>query len=114
MKRSITPTLTIVFKKYEENVIVDETFNVQELHDIIDNDEDFVTCFIKDQEDRKWITVKKEETILGTTYNALAKTPVTHKVEVFWKLSTGGGFDKKKDAVDYAKSSNAKILQQLL
>jgi hypothetical protein len=99
----------ITYKNYEERVIMNDSFDVKELQHIADNDPHFISFHIDGQPDKKLVTVKKNVEILGTTYNAFADKPLTHKTKTTWVLNTGGSFTKKSDAYSYADSINKKL-----
>lgn len=98
----------ITYKKYTENVIIDNSFDTNALYQIMDNDPDFVSFHIEGTPVviNGTVTVKKEVEILQTTYNAFAKNPYTHKSKTTWTLSSGGYYNTKKQADERAEFEN--------
>ncbi len=108
MKKQVSQIGVITYKQYTENVIIDNNFDTQALYDIMDNDPDFVSFEILETPVKLFgtVTVTKDVEIMQTTYNAFAKNPYTHKTKTTYKLSTGGYFTKKQDAIDRADYEN--------
>jgi hypothetical protein len=117
MKNQIAQIGVITYKNYTENVIIDNNFDTQALYDIMDNDSEFVRFHIVGKEDKfitGTVTVSKNIEIIGTTYNAFAKNPMTHKTKTTWVLSTGGYLTSKKDAeasAEYQNKKNRRLIE---
>lgn len=118
-----TPKIgTLRFKKFEENVIIDSNFDIDDLYRILDTDKDALSFSVDGDHGRcilfitGTVKVSRNEEILGTTYNALAKNPYKHKTKVTWNLSSGGYLLTKKAAEEAAELQNKKdrsILEKL-
>lgn len=118
----------ITYKKYDENVLLDSNFNIDELFKIILTDKDFkkfeifdrnknllMSTNFSDVDVSQWlhiVCVKREEEIIGTTYNAYASPSTTHKTKVIW-LVDGGIHKNKKDAHNYADKINHRMILKI-
>ncbi len=121
----ITPIGVIAYKQYEERVLIDDTFNVEDLPAIL-KDPDFVSFdVIKNgtvthstadkpgTEKLEFITTEKNVEILSTVYNVFAKNPYKHKTKTTWQMSTGGYYEKKADALDAVRIRNKRIINKI-
>jgi hypothetical protein len=111
-------------RKYEERLILNEHFIIDNLFNIILSDSDYIKFQIVDQsgnlllsthypetgktvEYLKVVQVKREEEILGTTYNACKTPSLVHNTKVTWTVS-GGIYKTKKEAQKYVDRINGK------
>lgn len=119
-------TKTCVHGSYEERVQLDNYFNVDDLITIATTDNDFKKFEVFDEtgtllystatnDDKRieFVKVARDVEILGTTYDAFADRPYTHKTKVTWKLSSGGYCKTKKDAEHNAKIYNDRVSRKL-
>jgi hypothetical protein len=107
-------TRIITYKNYEERVLLGEHFNTVDLFKIIWNDPDYIKFQIVDEAETlvlsthyaetgksvaylKVVHVKREEEILGKTYNAYNTPQFTYKTKVSWTVD-GGTFKNRKEA----------------
>lgn len=114
----------IKYRKYEERVLLGEHFIIDDLFNIILNDPDYVKFQIVDEKENLILStqynetgesvaylgvfkVKREEEILGTTYDAYKTPSLVHKIKVTWKVD-GGICKTKKEAHRYADKLNRK------
>ncbi|MCT2561848.1 hypothetical protein [Chryseobacterium herbae] len=114
----------IKYRKYEERVTLNEHFIIDDLFNIIINDKDYVKFQIIDTngnlllsthydeagatiEYLKVVKVKREEEILGTTYNAFNIPQFVYKTRVTW-IVKGGSFKTKKEAQKYVDRTNTR------
>ncbi len=112
----------IKYRQFEERVLLDEHFVIDELFKIILEDEDFKWFNIVDEKDNVLLTtwfpdtkndaefiqvvsVKKDVEILGTTYNAYNTPSLTHRTKTTWKVGSYT-YKRKKDAQEYADRTN--------
>lgn len=110
MKNQANAIGVITYKNYEERVIIDNNFNIDELYAIIENDKDFVSFHIEGETENQKIAkprvVTREEETIGTTYNAYNENPLTFKTKVTWKVTGGAYFKTKKEAEKYCTKMN--------
>lgn len=119
----------ITYRKYDENVLLNSSFQTEELFDIILNDSDFVRFDIVDghgnvllstryDEERKEtlhikaVKVLREEEILGRDYNAFRTPSMIFKTKVRWNAD-GARFRTKKKAVEYADEKNRRAKMKI-
>lgn len=119
----------ITYKKYDENVLLNALFNIDELFNIILNDKDFVKFEIFDRDKKLLVSthfpdikgkglfihpvkVEREEDIKWIDYYAY-RTPSTvrHK-KVRWNVS-GARFKTRKKAIEYATNVNNRITREI-
>lgn len=115
---------TITYKKYDENVLLNSSFDTVELLAIILNDKDFVRFEIFDRDSNlllsthyphvendgiyiKVVKVEKEEEITGTTYDAYRTPSTIHRIKVRWNVN-GARFRTKKKALEHVNNQNRK------
>jgi len=114
----------ITFKKFDENVLINEHFSVEELFKIMTEDQDFVRFDIFDENKRlirstdyrnlpdgkgyiSFAVVKKEVEILSTDYNAYRTPTLIHRVKTRWNV-LNSRFRIKKKAIEYADKYNSR------
>ncbi|UKB78563.1 hypothetical protein [Chryseobacterium sp. MEBOG07] len=114
----------IKYRKYEERVLLNEHFIIDDLFKIILSDRDFEKFQIIDQSGNlllstqfnetgkavEYLTilqVKRDEEILGTTFNIYNNPQFTYKTKVTWTVN-GGIYKTKKKAQKYADRINHK------
>ena len=120
----------ITYKKYDENVLLNAHFNIDELFNIILHDKDFVRFEIFDN-DKKLLAstyypnvdgkglyihpvkVFKDEELKWTDYNGYRNPSTIRHYKVTWKVD-GAVFKTKKKATVYAEISNEKQVRQIL
>jgi hypothetical protein len=113
----------IKYRKYEERVLLDKHFIIDDLFKIILTDKDFMWFNIIDEKENvllstwypdtekgaKYIRVatkvKREVEILGTTYNAYKTPSYTYRTKTTWKVGSYS-FRLKKDAQGYVDQTN--------
>jgi len=114
----------IKYRKYEERVLLNQFFRIDDLFRIILEDKDFVWFNIIDEKEKvvcsTWYAdtkhgarfvevvnekVRKEVEILGTTYNAYNDPPLTHRTKTTWKVGTIP-FRTRKKAREYIEQTN--------
>lgn len=119
----------ITYKKYDENVLLNAHFNIDELFKIILNDKDFVKFEIFDSHKKLLVStqfndiqgeglfirpvkVEREEEIKWIDYYAY-RTPSTvrHK-KIRWNVS-GARFKTRKKAIEYATNVNYQIAKEI-
>jgi hypothetical protein len=114
----------IKYRKYEERVLLNEHFIIDDLFKIILNDDDYIKFQIIDEKGNlllstqynetgkaveylKAVKVKREEEILWTIYDAYKTQSLIHKTKVTWKVNSGI-YKTKKEAQKYADRINHK------
>lgn len=119
----------ITYKKYDENVLLNAHFNIDELFRIILNDKDFVRFEIFDK-DRKLLAstyyphadgkglyihpvkVFREEELKWTDYYAFRSPSIIRHYKVTWKVN-GAVFRTKKKAIEYATHVNSQLARKI-
>ncbi|ASE62098.1 hypothetical protein CEQ15_11645 [Chryseobacterium indologenes] len=120
---------TITYKKYDENVLLNAHFNIDELFRIILNDKDFVRFEIFDS-DRKLLAstyypnvdgkglfihpvkVFRDEELKWTDYNAFRTPSTIRHYKVSWKVN-GAVFRTRKKASEYATEVNSQVARKI-
>lgn len=114
----------IKYRKYEERVLLDTSFVTDGLIKIILTDKDYLkfqiigeneelllsTDFSETGKDVAYLNVvkvRRDEEILGTTYNAYKTPQFSYKTKVTWTVD-GGICKRKKQAQEYADKINDK------
>ncbi|WP_461791392.1 hypothetical protein [Pedobacter sp.] len=115
--------VTIKYRKYEEKVLLDENFVLDNLFLIILNDRDFMWFNIQDEQGKillsSWYpdkesgaifvsvapNFKKEVEILGTTYNAYNTPSLIHRTKTSWKVGSHS-YTRKRGAMEYIRQTN--------
>lgn len=114
----------IKYREYEERVLLNKHFVIDDLFKIILEDKDFKWFNILDEKGNILIStwypdtkkgaefiqvlkIKKEVEILGTTYNAYNIPSLTHRTKTTWKAGSNT-YKRKKDAQVYVDQTNRK------
>lgn len=112
----------IKYRKYEERVLLNQHFVIDDLFRIILEDKDFVWFNIIDESEQVLVStwfpdtkngaqfievlkVKKEVEILGTTYDAYKDPPFKYRTKITWQTGSYG-FKTKKGAQGYVDKIN--------
>jgi len=119
----------LTFKKYDENVLLNANFKVEELINIILNDRDFVRFEIFDNDKNllastsynhvepqgvfiQPVKMERKEEIKGVDYYAFRTPSTIYKTKIRWQVR-GANFRTKKRAVEYADQINRKVMRSL-
>jgi len=120
----------ITYKKYDENVLLNAHFNVDELFRIILHDKDFekfevfdsnkkllASTYYPDVEKGKGFhillfKVEREESIKWIDYYAFRTPSTIRHAKVIWKVS-GAVFRTRKKANEFVQSSNDRVATRL-
>jgi hypothetical protein len=128
-------TGVIKYQQYEENVLLNEHFSVDELFKIVTQDRDFIKFTVFDEKKEMIIStdfrdtsvgakyifvlpndVKKHVDILGTTYDAYKTPQYTHRTKTSWKVGSYP-FKTRKSAHLFIETTNnraRKVLEDLV
>lgn len=115
----------LTFKRFDENVLLNSTFNIDELFKIMLYDEDFVRFEIFNRDKKLLLTtnpndqtadiiivrpakVGREEEIIWTNFNAYRNPMYIYGKKVEWRVNDRI-FRTKKSAVAYAELINRNI-----
>lgn len=115
----------LTFKRFDENVLLNSTFNIDELFKIMLYDEDFVRFEIFNRDKKLLLTtnlndqtadiiivrpakVGREEEIIWTNFNAYRNPMYIYGKKVEWRVNDRT-FRTKKSAVAYAELINRNI-----
>ena len=119
----------ITYKKYDENVLLNAHFNIDELFKIILQDKDFRKFEIFDHNNKLLasthypdvdgkglyihpVEVVREEELKWTDYNAFRSPSFIRHCKVSWKVN-GAVFRTRKKANEYAKDVNSQIARKI-
>lgn len=125
----------IKYRKYEENVLLDQFFIIDELIKIVTEDREFERFSVHDREGKMLLSTSYEDTsngatflqilptkvnkdveILGTTYDAYKEQPYSHKTKTTWKVGSYG-FTTRKQAnlfIDFVNSKARAVLESMV
>jgi hypothetical protein len=115
----------ITYKKYDENVLLNAHFNIDELFRIILHDKDFISFEIFDRDNKLLastyypnvdgkgtyihpVKVFRDEELKWTDYNAFRTPSTIRHYKVTWKVD-GAVFRTKKKATEYADLVNSRL-----
>ena len=124
-KNNMNNTGILTFKRFDENVLLNSTFNIDELFKIMLYDEDFVRFEIFNRDKKLLLTtnlndqtadviivrpakVGREEEIIWTNFNAYRNPMYIYGKKVEWRVNDRI-FRTKKSAVAYAELINRNI-----
>ncbi|WP_312338142.1 hypothetical protein [Sphingobacterium sp.] len=119
----------LTFRKFDENVLLNSCFNIEELFKIILHDLDFVRFEIFDKNKKLLLTtnrfeeepdvviiqpvkVERDEEIKWTNFNAYRTPMYIYGKKIEWVVNSYR-FRTKKSAVDFAESTNKSIVSTI-
>ncbi|MDR6919545.1 hypothetical protein [Chryseobacterium sp. 2987] len=119
----------ITYKKYDENVLLNAHFNIDELFTIILQDQDFVRFDIFDSNNKLLastsfsdvdgkglyihpVKVFRDEELKWTDFNAFRTPSTIRHYKVSWKVD-GAVFRTKKKASEYATEVNSQVARKI-
>lgn len=125
----------IKYRKYEENVLLDQFFIIDELIKIVTEDHEFERFSIHNREGKMLLStsyedtsngatflqivptrVKKDVEILGTTYDAYKEQPFSHRTKTTWKVGSYR-FTTRKQAnlfINFVNSKARTLLENMI
>lgn len=119
----------ITYKKYDENVLLNAHFNIDELFRIILHDKDFVRFEIFDRHNKLLastfypnvdgkglyihpVKVFRDEELKWTDYYAFRSPSTIRHYKVTWKVD-GAVFRTRKNATEYATEVNSQLARKV-
>lgn len=114
----------ITYNKYEERVILNEHFVIDDLFSIVQHDTEYRRFQVVDGRENLVLTtdfresgcgaeyltmakLERSDELIGTEYNGFKTPSTTHKYKTVWKVN-GGICKGKWDAHQYAERINGK------